>query len=237
MGQGRAPLTSGRSPAAQNKGIPRHSSELAKPAGVCRAAQVRPPAREHDFTRRRGLQLGAGASLSRTAAGENWGGSRLPTPERAAPPGRGRGPQAALSAGPTPPRWRPAGPAPQCHLSPVRSCSAQNFSSSYPPLPARGSEEQRSDAADVPGPAQSPPHRGHHDPLNSPQQTPRSPSHPGLPGAPASPPSRAAGPHRGPSGARSTLSRAVPPSPWTPPVPPNSLSPWLFRQVTFAEGR
>lgn len=214
MGQGRAPLTSGRIPAAQNKGIQRQSSELAKPAGVCRAAQVRPPARERDFTGRRGLQLGAGASLSRTAAGENWGGPRLPTPERAAPLGRGCGTQAARSAGRTPPRWRPAGPTPQCHLSPVRSCSAQNFSSSHPPLPARGSEEQRSDAADVPGPAQSPPHRGHRDPLNSPNKpraapptldcpAPRPPLLPAqlvLTGVPRAPPARYPAqypPHRG----------------------------------------
>lgn len=51
-----------------------NSSELEKPAGVCRSAQVRPPARECDFTGGRGLQLGAGASLSRAAAGETRAG-------------------------------------------------------------------------------------------------------------------------------------------------------------------
>lgn len=76
---------------------------------------------------------------------------------------------------------------------------------------ARRSEDQRSDAAGVPGLPHSPPRRGRCD-------RPKTPTHPGLPGLPSFP---CSWPLPGTLGRpQHALSRAAPPSPWTPPVPP-----------------
>lgn len=136
--------------------------------------------------------------MSRAAAGENWGGSRLPTPERAAQPDRGWGPQAARGAGRTPPRWRPADPAPRRHLPPFI----------FPPWRLRERAELLQLASASPGPGaqrssartrraspafRTAPHTVVTVTAQTPQEAPRSPSHtpwtarhPGLPSFPSS---------------------------------------------------
>lgn len=150
--------------------------------------------------------------MSRTAAGQNWGGSRLPTPERAAQPCRGWGPPGCAQRGTDlitlAPRRPRALPSP---LQPERAKLLQ-LASAPPASPGQGAQKTSARTRRASPAFRTAPHAVVAVTAPKPQHTPD---------CPASPPSRAAGPYPGPSDAPSTLFPAQhPPSPWTPPVPP-----------------